>query len=301
MCKAAPYLQGVSVCASVNTLAAIAVDRYLAICHVLKIRMTMRMARIILGVVWVVATTIMVPWAVFYQQQTFKLPDQSIPICIQAWPNSRQAGEFFLGAIFLFCYAIPLSFIVCCYFLIGWRVWNRDAPGITTERGVIQKSKIRVVKMLAVVVLLFALSWLPLYVVNLIVYFFNPGDQTPELRIIHDSVIPVAQWLGTSNSCMNPLVYCLFSKRIRERIRLMVTCSSRSEARRAISRYSSTRHMTVDYCNGQVKLAFRSNVSPNRRTLLTPSHTKAVPLTSSLDCHRGEDVVLSSDPCITVT
>ena len=28
MCKAAPYLQGVAVCASVNTLAAIALDRY---------------------------------------------------------------------------------------------------------------------------------------------------------------------------------------------------------------------------------------------------------------------------------
>ncbi|XP_076454101.1 neuropeptide FF receptor 2-like [Babylonia areolata] len=319
MCKAAPYLQGVSVCASVNTLAAIAVDRYLAICHVLKVRMTMSMARLILGVVWLVAATIMVPWAVFYQQQTFSLPHQDIPICVQAWPNSRQAGEFFLGAIFLFCYALPLSFIVCCYFLIGWRVWNRDAPGITTERGVIQKSKIRVVKMLAVVVLLFALSWLPLYVVNLIVYFFNPGDQSPEIQIIHDSVIPVAQWLGTSNSCMNPLVYCLFSKRIRERIRLMVTCSSsRSEARRAFLRYSSTRHMTVDYCNGQVKLAFRTNVSPNRRALLTPAHScggsgggkaaavlppsaLALASTSGGDPHVEGVAALSSDACITIT
>ncbi|KAL8569608.1 hypothetical protein ACOMHN_057175 [Nucella lapillus] len=299
MCKAAPYLQGVSVCASVNTLAAIAVDRYLAICHVLRIRMTMRMARIILGVVWLVATTIMVPWAIFYQQQTFELPHQSIPICVQAWPDPRQSGEFFLGAIFLFCYALPLSFIVCCYFLIGWKVWNRDAPGITTERGVIQKSKIRVVKMLAVVVLLFALSWLPLYVVHLIIYFFNPGDDSQEIKIIHDSVIPVAQWLGTSNSCMNPLVYCLFSKRIRERIRLMVTCSSRNEARRTLSRYSSTRHMTVDYCNGQVKLAFRSNVSPNRMTALAFQQNKPMLLASSAD--NSEDNVLNSDTAVTMT
>ncbi|KAK7113671.1 hypothetical protein V1264_012919 [Littorina saxatilis] len=256
------------------------------------------MARIILAAVWLVATTIMVPWAIFYQQQTYRLPNQSIPICVQAWPDPRQSGEFFLGAIFLFCYAIPLSFIVCCYFLIGWKVWNRDAPGITTERGVIQKSKIRVVKMLAVVVLLFALSWLPLYVVNLIILFFNPGDQSDEMQLIHDSVIPVAQWLGTSNSCMNPLVYCLFSKRIRERIRLMITCSTRSEARRAMSMYSSTRHMTVDYCNGQVKLAFRSNVSPNRLTKLTSFQTK--PMLMSSD--NSEDNVLNSDSlAVTVT
>lgn len=149
--------------------------------------------------------------------------------------------------------------------MIGYRVWNRHAPGITTERGVIQKSKIRVVKMLAVVVLLFALSWLPLYAVNLKLFFFHTGDDSPEMRMIHDSVIPVAQWLGTSNSCMNPLVYCLFSKRIRERIRLMLVCRA-GEDRSPYSRYSSTRHMTVDYSNGQVKLAFRSNVLPVRAT-----------------------------------
>ena len=33
MCKATPYLQGVSVCASVNTLAAIAVDRWVTMMY----------------------------------------------------------------------------------------------------------------------------------------------------------------------------------------------------------------------------------------------------------------------------
>ena len=152
--------------------------------------------------------------------------------------------------------------------------------------------------MLAVVVLLFALSWLPLYVVNLIVYFFNPGDESDAIQIIHDSIIPVAQWLGTSNSCMNPLVYCLFSKRIRERIRLMITCASRREARRALSMYSSTRHMTVDYCNGQVKMAFRSNLSPNRMTSLT-SQTKPMLVSSSAD--NSEENILNSELAVTVT
>nr|KAG5692043.1 hypothetical protein BaRGS_026896 [Batillaria attramentaria] len=266
---------------------------YLAICHVLRIRMTMQMARIILAVVWLVATTVIIPWAVFYQQVPFELPHQVIPVCMQKWPDPAQEREFFLGAIFLFCYALPLLFIVCCYTMIAWRVWNRDAPGITTERGVIQKSKIRVVKMLAVVVLLFALSWLPLYVVHLKLSFFPPLENSAEMRVIHDSVIPVAQWLGTSNSCMNPLVYCLFSKRIRERIRLMVTCASRSEVRRAFSQYSTTRHMTVDYSNGQVKLAFRTNVSPGRLRACQKE-----PMLSMASVNNSEDM-LASDSALT--
>ncbi|PVD38908.1 hypothetical protein C0Q70_01533 [Pomacea canaliculata] len=288
MCKAVPYLQGVSVCASVNTLAAIAVDRYLAICHLLRIRMTMRMARVILAGIWLVATTVTVPWAVFYNQGAFVQPHQIIPVCYQTWKSKEEERNFFLGAIFLFCYVLPLSFIVCCYFMIGYRVWNRDVPGITSERGVIQKSKVRVLKMLAVVVLLFGLSWLPLYIINLKLYFFRPADDSDEMHIIHSSVIPVAQWLGTSNSCMNPLVYCLFSKRIRDRIRLILTCAG-SEARRSFSRYSSTRHMTVDYSNGRVKLAFRVNVTQAGTSLLP---TRPLPRVSCEDS--GDNVALAT-------
>jgi hypothetical protein len=121
--------------------------------------------------------------------------------------------------------------------------------------------------MLAVVVLLFALSWLPLYVVHLILFFFTPPQDSASMELIQDIVVPVAQWLGTSNSCMNPLVYCLFSKRIRERIQLLITCASRQHAkRRALSMYSSTRQMTVDYCNGQVKLALYVSQRPRRLT-----------------------------------
>ena len=112
---------------------------------------------------------------------------------------------------------------MCCYCMICYRVWNRDAPGII-ECGVIQKSRVRVIKMLAIVVLLFALSWLPLYIVNLVLYFFRPLN-SQKMRLIHNKIIPMAQWLGTSNSCVNPLVYCLFSTRIRDRVRLMFTCS----------------------------------------------------------------------------
>lgn len=47
-------------------------------------------------------------------------------------------------------------------------MWRRDIPGDTKDAQMDkmqQKSKIKVVKMLVVVVILFVLSWLPLYVI----------------------------------------------------------------------------------------------------------------------------------------
>lgn len=200
-------------------------------------RNTKRMAKIILFLIWVVALLLMTPWALYYKLLEYSNKVQVIDVCYEAFPEPSLTHQqaFFLGVIFLMCYALPLAFIVACYSMIGYRVWHRDAPGITSSRGVIEKSKIRVIKMLVVVVLLFMFSWMPLYIIRLKVLFDQPLPDSQSFKFLHDFAIPFSQWLGTSNSCMNPLVYCLFSQKIRGRIRAMLCCS-RPETR---SMYSS--------------------------------------------------------------
>ncbi|CAG5121793.1 unnamed protein product, partial [Candidula unifasciata] len=224
MCRATPYLQGVAVCASVNTLVVIAVDRYIAICHVMRQRNTKRMARVILFFIWFVALLLMTPWAVYYKLEKYNSTVQTFDVCVEDFPKKVHEKAFFLGVIFLMCYAMPLVFIVACYSMICYRVWHRNAPGITSSRGVIERSKVRVLKMLIVVVLLFMFSWMPLYIIRLKV-LFDEHINAEEMSVIHEVAFPFAQWLGTSNSCMNPLVYCFFSQKIRSRIRAMLCCA----------------------------------------------------------------------------
>ncbi|XP_060072071.1 neuropeptide FF receptor 2-like [Ylistrum balloti] len=254
MCKVTPYLQGVSVCASVNTLAAIALDRYLAICYTLNYKLTGRVARVVMGCVWAFALCIMIPWAVFYQHDKYNSSIQAIYICHLVWP-SQVSGKFFLAGIFLFCYTIPLLLIVVCYALIGFRVWNRNAPGIFKSNGIIHKSKVKAIKMLLVVVILFGLSWLPLYAINLKIVFSPPSlSDMHTVTILYDYLVPVSQWLGLANSGINPIIYCLFSRKIRTRIKVMVTCNETQEFKRQFRKFSSTRYVSVDYTNGQVTL-----------------------------------------------
>ena len=108
--------------------------------------------------------------------------------------------------------------------------------------------------MLVLIVLLFAVSWLPLYIIFLI-FAFNPPDPHSKIAdILINVCVPIAQWLGNSNSCMNPIIYCFYSKTIRKRTVAMLSCSRNLEFRRRQSRYSSTRLMSVDYSNGQITL-----------------------------------------------
>ncbi|CAD6994026.1 unnamed protein product [Ceratitis capitata] len=76
-----------------------------------------------------------------------------------------------------------------------------------------QKSKVKVIKMLVAVVILFVLSWLPLYVIFARIKF--GGELSQEESEILYKVTPFAQWLGSSNSCINPILYAFFNKKYR--------------------------------------------------------------------------------------
>ena len=125
---------------------------------------------------------------------------------------------FFLACVtivFLTCYLLPLACISVFYALIGARVWRRRVGHLAVQSRAaanIRRSKTRLLRMLVTVVVLFAASWLPLYAINLRRMFADPpGAGSVEKRVLERYVGPLAQWLGASNSCINPFVYCYFS------------------------------------------------------------------------------------------
>lgn len=111
-------------------------------------------------------------------------------------------------------YLIPLSVIALFYILILKKIAQRKLPKLarqlpaTLKDGnrqsslVIERSKVKVFKMLIALVLLFALSWLPLYILFFIIKMGPPlvaGEEHSLASQILDTAVPVAQWLGASN------------------------------------------------------------------------------------------------------
>ena len=68
ICKLVPYLQGVSVSASVYTLVAVAVERYWSISSPWKKRLSSRCCRVIIGLIWIGSAIITLPWLVVFRQ-----------------------------------------------------------------------------------------------------------------------------------------------------------------------------------------------------------------------------------------
>lgn len=137
--------------------------RYLAICYTRHSKISTCASRTTIASIWIFAGSIMIPLLVFYQK--YMHPKfHEVPMCHQLWPNFDLQRGYFLVALFCVCYLLPLIMILLCYILIAVKIWKRNAPGVQTNgRLIIYKSKVKVLKMLAVIVILFAFSWLPLY------------------------------------------------------------------------------------------------------------------------------------------
>ena len=70
--------------------------------------------------------------------------------------------------------------------------------------------------MLMVVVVAFTVSWLPLYMIWLLLKFSDLEKMTANLQYFLEIAMPIAQWLGASNSCVNPALYAYFNQRYRQ-------------------------------------------------------------------------------------
>ncbi|XP_075152797.1 SIFamide receptor [Haematobia irritans] len=263
MCKTVPYIQGVSVAASVYSLIAVSLDRFIAIWWPLR-QLSKSRARFMILCIWIIAFGTTIPWALYFDLVPAAEAFPAAPdmyLCQEVWPPGTSGNLYFLLAHLLACYVLPMVLITLCYVLIWIKVSTRSIPGDTKDAQMDrmqQKSKVKVIKMLVAVVILFVLSWLPLYVIFARIKF--GGEISIEESEILNKVTPFAQWLGSSNSCINPILYAFFNKKYRRGFAAIIksrSCCGRlryyENVAIASSTTSTSRRKSSHYQNGSRK------------------------------------------------
>ncbi|XP_019622309.1 PREDICTED: neuropeptide FF receptor 2-like [Branchiostoma belcheri] len=213
MCKTFLTVRVLSVSASVFTLVAIAVDRYYAVVHPTSPRFTKTAMMYILSAVWIVAAATSAPQGLVLTSVTYEglytEDGQLLTACEEVWPGDYYVAgyTFFLFAI---CYVFPLFIIALLYIKIGRSIWNRSKPGTNHDT----QKKLHVIRMLLVVVVVFTLSWLPLYSLLIATLFSNLTDTTAE--ILYHYVSPIVKGLAFINCGVNPVIYGYYNKNLRK-------------------------------------------------------------------------------------
>ncbi|KAH0619511.1 hypothetical protein JD844_000193 [Phrynosoma platyrhinos] len=120
-CKSVHYLVMATMLVSIFTLAAMSVDRYIAVVHAkrsLCIR-SKRNAILGVGVIWILSLLIAIPVA---QHQTLMSGHHQAPnssFCWEHWAENPTAKQIYKVTILVVGYLLPLVLISCCYAKVG--------------------------------------------------------------------------------------------------------------------------------------------------------------------------------------
>ncbi|XP_068461520.1 neuropeptide FF receptor 1 like 2 [Clinocottus analis] len=244
VCKMSGFVQGMSVSASVFTLVAISVERFRCIVYPLQPKPSILVAKAAIMLIWMLALGIMCPAAMALTVDTIPFHkivynddfNQTSPLysCYENFANP-QRRKVYTAVLFAHIYLVPLTIITVMYGGIGGKlcssvVANREPQLANIQVGhrragqpLISQKKIRVIKMLIMVALLFMLSWLPLW--TLMMMTDHSGLDREQLDLLTSYIFPFAHWLAFSNSSINPIIYGYYNENFKRGFQAV--CKSR--------------------------------------------------------------------------
>lgn len=218
-CKFSCFISPCTISVSVLTFMAIAIDRYTAILYPLRPRMPKRHVVAAIIIIWLISISLSLPNLIYF---TTIYTAERIT-CTYTWSSEEDLGYSYL--LLILNYVFPLMTLTVTYTRVGFELWGSQAIGEETSvQNDRVKSKRKVVKMMIVVVIIFAVCWLPMHV-YLVLQNHHPS--VPKFQYIQQIYI-VFYLMAMSNSMYNPIIYCWMNSRFREGfIRVFCWCPCR--------------------------------------------------------------------------
>nr|XP_042122227.1 substance-K receptor [Peromyscus maniculatus bairdii] len=205
---------------SIYSMTAIAADRYMAIVHPFQPRLSAPSTKAVIAGIWLVALALASPQC-FYSTITV---DQGATKCVVAWPNDNGGKMLLLYhlVVFVLIYFLPLVVMFMAYSVIGLTLWKRAVPRQQAHGANLRhlQAKKKFVKAMVLVVLTFAICWLPYHL------YFILGSFQKDIyyhKFIQQVYLALF-WLAMSSTMYNPIIYCCLNHRFRSGFRLAFRC-----------------------------------------------------------------------------
>ncbi|XP_064812143.1 thyrotropin-releasing hormone receptor-like [Oncorhynchus masou masou] len=237
-CLCITYLQYLGINVSSCSITAFTIERYIAICHSIKAQFicTVSRAKRIIACVWIFTSLYCIMWFFLVDTNEIVYADGVVVSCGYRVSRNLYMPIYFLD--FTLFFVIPLIVATVLYGLIAKILFMSPLPTNLNDRseGSIHQgrstsnvkvscksnkgavtSRKQVTKMLAVVVILFALLWMPYRTLVVVNSFMDPPYLNTWFLLFCRMCIYV-------NSAINPIIYNLMSQKFRAAFKKLCKC-----------------------------------------------------------------------------
>ncbi|XP_055975075.1 neuropeptide Y receptor type 2 [Sorex fumeus] len=227
LCHLVPYAQALAVQVSTITLTVIALDRHRCIVYHLESRISKRISFLIIGLAWAISALLASPLAIFREYSLIEIvTDFKIMACTEKWPGEEKGiyGTIYSLSSLLLLYVLPLVIISFSYTRIWSKLKNHISPGGAGDHYHQRRQK--TTKMLVCVVVVFAVSWLPLHAFQLAVDIDSQVLDLKEYKLI----FTVFHIIAMCSTFVNPLLYGWMNSNYRKAFLSAFRCEQRLDA-----------------------------------------------------------------------
>ena len=217
-CRFLYYAVYASTIASIFCLTVMAFDRYFAVIHPFRRSIWFREPKIITPIIWISSVALMsiVPVAFALIRGSCRI---KIPLILPFY-------AYFFAVGFL----LPLVVISVLYTLVARKLWLHEVPvdhNVNENQRGSEIPKKKVIRMLIIVVVVFAVCWLPLHV-----YQMDEGVNMVSGRgAMWDPyvIIYICFWFSQANSAINPWLYIGLNGKMKAAFKNMIRCRHEEE------------------------------------------------------------------------
>ena len=244
-CRFQYYAFYAAMFASIFSLTVMAFDRYFAVVHPFRRSIWFRKPKIIMPIIWISSTALM----------------SIVPVTSRLIQDKCRVKASLLFAfytyLFVVGYLVPLVVISVLYTLIARKLWLHKMPvdhDVSENQRTQEIPKKKVIRMLAIVVVVFAVCWLPLHVyqmddgVNMVRSGLQIGAMWDPYVIIY-----ICAWLSQANSAINPWLYIGLNGKMSAAFKNMIRCRHEEIIGSGNQPLSTTREKKKSECHLKAK------------------------------------------------
>ncbi|XP_037647942.1 relaxin-3 receptor 1 [Sebastes umbrosus] len=218
MCKIILSVTVMNMYASVFFLTAMSVTRYWSVASALKQHRTARRkscsSRWTCALIWTLATLATAPTSIYSTVSNVT----GEKLCLLRFPG----GQYWLAVYhihkILVGFVFPMFIVSISYLMLLRFIRSRTMKTSNPKR------RSQVTKSITIVVLSFFLCWMPNQAITLwsVLVKLNVANWDRAYYIVQTYVFPLTVCLAHTNSCLNPVIYCLMRKEFRDKLSSLI-------------------------------------------------------------------------------